>query len=108
MPMHGTVFLDNLRRALVQIGYSEEQAGKYLFHGWRHFFTSYMINKLDKKLLKGETGHKTDIMLNHYSDHQTVGERELIQARKRETFAGLIPENAMLLQQIECAKYTAA
>jgi len=66
VPMWGNVFLDGLRKALSQIGFSQDEASKYLFHGWRHFYTSYMVNKLDKKLLKSQTGHKTDVMLAHY------------------------------------------
>jgi hypothetical protein len=73
-------------------GEFEKEAAKYTFHGWRHFFTSYMIRKLDKKLLKGETGHKTDIMLAHCGDHETAGDRETIQLTKKEIFAGLLPE----------------
>ena len=108
MPMHGTVFLDNLRKALVQIGYSEEQAAGYMFHGWRHFYTSYMIKKLDKKLLKSQTGHKTDIMLAHYADHETVGDRELIQAKQREAFAELMPQKVLMLEDKETPKTVAA
>ena len=93
IPMQGSrLFLSGLRQALVKVGYTEEEALKFSFHGWRHFFTSYMIKKLDKKLLKGETGHKTDIMLAHYSDHETEGDRQIIQLTKKETFAGLLPE----------------
>ena len=98
MPMHGTVFLDNMRKALVDIGFSEEQALEYNFHRWRHFYTSYMIRKLDKKLLKTQTGHKTDIMLALYGDHETEGDRELIQAKSKETFAGILPEPVLLLE----------
>ena len=91
MPMHGTVFLDGLRRTLAQIGFPAGDAAKYLFHGWRHFYTSYMINKLDKKLLKSQTGHKTDTMLAHYADHRIEGDREQIRSAQRSTFAGLLP-----------------
>jgi len=98
VPMRGRVFIDGLREALAQIGFTKDEATKYMFHGWRHFFTSYMIRKLDKKLLKSQTGHKTDVMLAHYGDHQIEGDRELIQAKQRETFAGLIPEQALLLE----------
>jgi integrase len=91
-PMRDHIFVEGLRKALLDIGFSEKEAGKYMFHGWRHFFTSYMIRKLNKKLLKGETGHKTDIMLARYSDHETVGDKETIQVTKKEIFAGLLPE----------------
>jgi integrase len=92
-PMQGYFFLNSLREALVKIGFEESDAKKYLFHGWRHFFTSYMVKKLEKRLLKTQTGHLTDIMIDHYSDHETVGDRELIQSKQREVFAGLIPEH---------------
>jgi len=98
IPMRGRLFVDGLREALIKIGFSKDEAAKYLFHGWRHFFTSYMVRKLDKKLLKSQTGHKTDIMLARYSDHELTGDKELIQAAERETFAGLLPQRVLLLE----------
>jgi integrase len=95
--MQGYIFNRGLRRALKEIGFSKEDAAKYLFHGWRHFYTSYMIKKLDKKLLKSQTGHRTDEMLAHYGDHETDGDRELIQSTSKETFAGLLPDRSKLL-----------
>ena len=65
-----------------------------MFHGWRHFYTSYMVKGLDKKLLKSQTGHRTDDMLAHYADHELDGERETIRAVQRKTFAGLLPKLA--------------
>jgi len=97
VPMQGQNFGRGLQDALVKIGFTKEEAAKYSFHGWRHFFTAYMIRKLDKKLLKGETGHLTDIMLNYYGNHETEGDRELIQSSKKETFAGLLPERSKML-----------
>jgi len=97
IPMHGTVCIDGLRRALILIGLTKEQAEGYTFHGWRHFFTAYMVGKLDKKLLKGETGHKTDIMFNHYADHETIDDRKLIQISKKETFGKLLPKQSKML-----------
>ncbi len=96
-PMQGYIFNRGLRRALIEIGFSKDEAEKYLFHGWRHFYTSYMIKKLDKKLLKSQTGHRTDEMLAHYGDHETDGDRELIQLKSKETFAGLLPEKSKML-----------
>jgi integrase len=80
-PMLQQSLIDALRKNLIRIGLSEKEAAKYLFHGWRHFFTSYMVKKLEKKLLKSQTGHKTDEMIDLYSDHETVGDREIIQAK---------------------------
>ena len=108
IPMRGRILVEGLRDALKKAGFSENEAAKYLFHGWRHFFTSYMVRKLDKKLLKSQTGHKTDIMIARYSDHELVGDRELIQATEREVFAGLLPERIMLLEYKEDPKTTVA
>ncbi len=91
-PMQPDLFVDGLRDSLRQIGFSDEEAKQYVFHGWRHFYTSYMVRRLDKKLLKFQTGHLTDEMIAHYADHETEGDRELIQAQEREAFAGLLPE----------------
>ncbi|MDR2597435.1 MAG: site-specific integrase [Treponema sp.] len=96
VPMQGQCFGRGLREALIQIGFNKEEADKFTFHGWRHFYTSYMISKLDKKLLKSQTGHKTDVMLTHYGNHRTDGDRETIQAVERETFAGLLPERSKI------------
>ena len=68
--MQPDLFLIGLRDALKKIGFSGDEAAKYLFHGWRHFFASYMVRKLEKKLLKSQTGHKTDDMIELYSDHE--------------------------------------
>ena len=101
VPNRGRIFVEGLRDALMKIGFSKEESEEYDFHGWRHFYTSYMVKKLDKKLLKSQTGHLTDDMINLYSDHETVGDRELIQAKQRETFAELIPEPPFLLEYNE-------
>jgi integrase len=97
VPMDGKSFVSGLREALQQIGFAKDEISKYSFHAWRHFYTSYMIKKLDRKLLKGQTGHLTDEMLTHYSDHETEGDREIIRATQIEIFAGLIPERQKLL-----------
>jgi integrase len=97
VPIHGQAFRAGLREALIKIGFTENEAQKYLFHGWRHFFTAYMIRKLDKQLLKSQTGHLTDVMLNLYGDHETEEDRMIIQTTERETFAGLLPERPKML-----------
>jgi integrase len=91
IPMAGRLFVDGLRDALVKVGFTADNARKYLFHGWRHFYTSYMIGKIDKKLLKSQTGHRTDSMLWHYSDHQIAGDRERLRVAQIETFGDLVP-----------------
>jgi integrase len=69
MPMCGNICRDGLRDTLQKIGYNETQAKAYRFHDWRHYYTSYMMDKVTEKLLKKQTGHKTDIMLRRYGEH---------------------------------------
>jgi integrase len=72
-------------------GMSETEAKTYHFHSWRHFFTAYMREEVNEKLLQKQTGHKTLAMIKHYSDHSIAGERERIQAAQRLAFGRLLP-----------------
>jgi integrase len=92
-PMEATLFVDGLREALILSGMSEKSAKVYTFHGWRHYFTSYMRERITEKLLQQQTGHKTLVMLNHYSWHKIAGDRERIRQAQIETFGGLLPDN---------------
>ena len=92
IPMQGRMFIDGLRDALIKNDFSEDEAKMYLFHGWRHFYTSYLMGKLEKKLLKSQTGHLTDSMLTHYGEHRIEGERKKIQATTKRTFKELLPD----------------
>jgi hypothetical protein len=88
-PMDGILFVRGLHDALEKTGMSREAANAYVFHGWRHFFTAYMRDKLNEKLLQSQTGHKTIPMLNHYADHLLVGDRERIRQAQRDAFGAL-------------------
>jgi integrase len=90
--MQGRQFVEGLRAALVNSGFSESEAGKYVFHGWRHFYTTYLMGKLEKKLLKSQTGHLTDAMLAHYGEHQTESDRKKIRTTEIKTFGKLLPD----------------
>lgn len=92
-PMEQDIFLRDLRAALIKTGMSNNESAKlYTFHGWRHFFTSYMQEKINEKLLQKETGHKTKSMVRHYANHQIAGDRERIQQAKIDTFGRLLPD----------------
>jgi integrase len=91
-PMEATLFVEGLREALIQTGMGREAAEVYTFHGWRHYFASYMKDRVTVKLLQSQTGHKTLVMLNHYSDHRIAGDRERIRQAQVETFGGLLPD----------------
>jgi integrase len=90
-PIEGRKFVNGLREALRATGVSKDEVKVYTFHGWRHYFTAYMKDKVNEKLLKSQTGHKTSAMLEHYSNHRTTGDRERIQAAQVATFGGLLP-----------------
>jgi len=91
-PIQGQLFIKGLRAALVNSGFSKDEAKKYVFHGWRHFYTTYLMGKLENKLLKSQTGHLTDSMLAHYGEHQTENDRKIIQATAINTFRDLLPD----------------
>jgi integrase len=99
VPMQGQMFINGLRAALTDSGFSESEAGKYVFHGWRHFYTTYLMGKLEKKLLKSQTGHLTDAMLAHYGEHQTESDRKTIQAMAVKTFGGLLPSGTVYIEE---------
>jgi len=91
-PFDKKIFLKNLRVSLRIIGMSEADSKKYTFHGWRHFYASYMKDKITDKLLQSQTGHKSLEMLKHYSNHTINGDAERIRQVQAETFGGLLPE----------------
>jgi len=90
-PMEAEIFRRDLRAALINTGMSKESAMEYTFHGWRHYFTAYMRDRVNEKLLQSQTGHKTLAMLEHYSDHLIAGDRERIRQAQIESFGSLIP-----------------
>jgi integrase len=90
-PAEQDIFLDGLREALQAAGMTEAGAKVYTFHAWRHYFTAYMRDQLNEKLLRRQTGHKTPAMLEHYSDHRIAGERESIQQAQRAAFGRFLP-----------------
>jgi integrase len=91
-PFDEHVLLKKLRGALVEIGLSVEGARQYTFHGWRHFYSSYMAARIDAKLLMTQTGHKTEAMIKGlYGAHRIAGDVERIEAAQIEQFSALLP-----------------
>jgi integrase len=98
-PMEQDIFLRDLRSSLVIIGMSKESAQVYTFHGWRHFFTSYMREMVNEKLLQRQTGHKTLQMLDHYSNHMISGDRERLRTAQLEAFSEFLPEDTNYIRE---------
>jgi integrase len=95
IPMCGDICRDGLRDTLQKIGYTETQAKAYRFHDWRHYYTSYMIDKVTEKLLQKQTGHKTLVMLKRYGGHLVAGDRERVREAQVEAFGGLVGEGEL-------------
>jgi integrase len=94
-PMENVLLVKGLRDALEKTGMGHDAALKYVFHGWRHFFTSYMRERLDVKLLQSQTGHKNVSMIDHYSRHRLIGDREKIRQAGIEVFGALLPQSRL-------------
>jgi integrase len=92
-PMEQIRFRSGLREALILSGMEKTAAKYYTFHAWRHFFTTYMRNKIDDKLLQDQTGHKTVDMLDLYGGHRASGDRDKIRDAQLDVFSALLPEN---------------
>lgn len=85
-PIDCNIFRKFFRRALVKAGMDAKQAKQITFHAWRHFYTTYMSDRVNQKALQSQTGHKTQIMLEHYAAHQTAEEAKKIMSAQAEAF----------------------
>ncbi|MDR1468037.1 MAG: site-specific integrase [Spirochaetaceae bacterium] len=90
-PIEQRIFSRGLRHALEASGMDPAQAREYKFHAWRHFFATFMVSRLEGKLVQSQTGHKTAQVLQHYADHRLPGDREKISIAQREAFGALLP-----------------
>lgn len=89
-PIESNTFLVGLRTALLEIGMSTTETEKITFHGWRHYFTTYMTERVTEKLLMQQTGHKTASMIGHYSDHRLASDKEIVQLAQIDAFASTL------------------
>jgi integrase len=92
-PVEQIRFVSGLQDALRLVGVDWAVAKTYSFHAWRHFFTSYMRDKIEDKLLQSQTGHKTFAMLERYSAHQRSGDRDKIRGAQLNVFSALLPKD---------------
>jgi integrase len=104
-PMEQRLFISGLRTSLKASGLSDAEAKCFSFHGWRHFFTTYMRPKLDDKLLQSQTGHKTILMLNRYSDHVLPGDRDKIREAQVKVFSALLPSDGFPVSNQTACNY---
>jgi integrase len=98
-PMESPLFLEGFRDALLKIGIAKEQAAVYTFHGWRHYFTSYMKDRVNEKLLQAQTGHKSQKVFERYGNHLIAGDKKRVQDAQIEIFGTLLPESADTIKE---------
>lgn len=84
------IFLKGLRKSLIKIGMKEENAKQYTFHAWRHYFSVYMKDRVNDRILQLQTGHKEIEMLEHYANHKTKTDEERIKNAQKEIFGSVI------------------
>lgn len=96
-PIDSKCFIASLRSALEKIGIRHDESKNICFHAWRHFYASYMREKVSEKLLQSQTGHKTMAMLEHYSDHKITGDDEKIQNAQIELFGNIVDNSSIEL-----------
>lgn len=89
-PLGQKVLLKNLRRALNKINMDEAEVKNITFHAWRHFYATYMSDKINPKTLQKQTGHKTAAILEHYTNHETKEEAVIITNAQKKVFGILI------------------
>ena len=87
-PMESKTWLFELRQMLKAFGVAD--VNKYTFHAWRHYFTSYMADYVNPKILQRQTGHKTMEMLEHYAQHEIDGDIKRLENAQLEIFGGIV------------------
>lgn len=86
-PIESRGWLTELRIVCKEIGINDPSW--VTFHGWRHFFATYMSGKVENKILQMATGHRTIEMLDHYTDHTKINDRQLLKIAQREVFESI-------------------
>lgn len=89
-PIETYIFIQGLREALISIGINENEAKKYTFHAWRHYFATYMKDRVADKILQQQTGHKTLAMLEHYANHETERDVKLLENAQISNFGDIV------------------
>lgn len=90
-PMESKTWLFELRQMLKAFGVAD--VNKYTFHAWRHYFTSYMADYVNPKILQRQTGHKTMEMLEHYAQHEIDGDIKRLENAQLEIFGGIVNQS---------------
>ena len=89
-PMDEKLLIKHLRRQMKLVGIAEEDCKQICFHSWRHFYTTYMSDKVNQRVLQTQTGHKTLAMLEHYGNHSIESDMNEVETAQLEMFGEIV------------------
>lgn len=89
-PMDSKSWLRDLREICRKIGIQDPSW--VTFHGWRHFYTTYMHGNVKDRVLQMATGHKCHAMLEHYANHEREIDTTELRIAQKEVFAPILAE----------------
>jgi len=87
-PVEPRYWIVSLRDACKRAGI--ENYKEIDFHSWRHYFTTLMRQSISPEVLRKATGHKSDKMLNLYSDHTLESDFEHISIAVEQVFGEIV------------------
>ena len=93
-PVNQRLFNKYLNRALEACGYPNPE--KIRFHCWRHAFcteTKTLVN--DDRMIRQVSGHKTQAVFEHYSDHLEMKDTIEAMGNAAETLFGSVVERTL-------------
>lgn len=82
------------KESLNAIGIDEEerQGRRISFHSIRHFHATYMEAAAGEEVAKMATGHKSEVMVKHYTNHQTEKKLQKMNAARERAIDSLFSE----------------
>ena len=89
-PMDKKILNQSLKKQMRKVGIAEEDCKQICFHSWRHFYTTYMSEKVNQRILQTQTGHKTLAMLEHYGNHSLESDINEIETAQIELFNDIV------------------
>lgn len=87
-PIDQKPILNALKTAMYSIGITEEERKKrnVVFHSWRHFYATTMVNDVDEEHAKFILGHASLDMTKHYAAHERKKDLDLMSEITDQTF----------------------
>lgn len=88
-PYWPSYYCDAFYEALEAIGISEEQRKErnIVFHSLRHYCATMLKQRAGVEAVKAVLGHRSAVMSEHYSDHETEQKLDLLKNAMKENWA---------------------